>query len=187
MRVSVVFLQTPNSACLKEEVGVVLFPILVRAVLPGPWDVLGQVFIVPQRLCCQPNYVANHHENKESFFLSLTSNWGQKALGWCEKINKGPEQTKAILQPAVTVNTGLLSSSLKLQLLPGPIMTSVGLVAWGNAAGPGGLMVRDGRLLRSVTGKWQLWKCVCVNAYSRLWYVLLLWRMYNTQFTNNKM
>lgn len=70
------------------------------------------------------------------------------------KINKGPEHTKAILKPALTVNTAFLPSAWSFQALPQAhhdLTWPKVLVA---AAGPGGLVGRDEGLLRGVGGKW---------------------------------
>lgn len=69
------------------------------------------------------------------------------------KINKGPEHTKAILKPALTINTGLPFRGLELPALPRAHRDLTWPEALVAAAGPGGLVGRGEGLLRGVGGK----------------------------------
>lgn len=66
---------------LQEEVGSFSFQFLHELSFQGPEMSWGRAC---PGVFCQPNYVANPHESKGSFFLSFDFKLGSKALGWCK-------------------------------------------------------------------------------------------------------
>lgn len=69
------------------------------------------------------------------------------------KINKGPEQTKAILKPGITVNTGFPFLGRSLQALPWAHYDLTWPKVLVVTAGPGGLDGTDEGPLREVRGQ----------------------------------